>query len=92
MGIVWGGMAAIWVESAMGLKGAWLGKGRSHLVAPAQLPPSLSAENQAKQVDVMSVSMIGAGLVSVVLLGLLVLVVVLMTCYHRRKTKRITKK
>lgn len=48
--------------------------------------------NQAKQVDVVSVSMIAAGLVSVVLLGLLVLVVVLMTCYHRRKTKRITKK
>ncbi|KAJ6652092.1 hypothetical protein lerEdw1_013349 [Lerista edwardsae] len=48
--------------------------------------------NQAKQVDVVSISMIGAGVLSVVLLGLLVLVVVLMTCYHRRKTKRITKK
>ncbi|XP_053134714.1 nectin-4 [Hemicordylus capensis] len=48
--------------------------------------------NQAKQVDVVSVSMIGAGLIAVVLLGLLILVVVLMTCYHKRKTKRITKK
>uniref|UniRef100_A0A8D2J4W6 Nectin-4 n=1 Tax=Varanus komodoensis TaxID=61221 RepID=A0A8D2J4W6_VARKO len=48
--------------------------------------------SQAKQVDVVSVSMIGAGLISLVLLGLLVLVVVLMTCYHKRKTKRITEK
>ncbi|XP_054855700.1 nectin-4 [Eublepharis macularius] len=49
-------------------------------------------ENQAKQVDVISVSMIGAGAIAFVLLGLLVLVVVFMTCYHRRKTKRITEK
>uniref|UniRef100_A0A8D2KTE3 Nectin cell adhesion molecule 4 n=1 Tax=Varanus komodoensis TaxID=61221 RepID=A0A8D2KTE3_VARKO len=49
-------------------------------------------QGQAKQVDVVSVSMIGAGLISLVLLGLLVLVVVLMTCYHKRKTKRITEK
>ncbi|XP_063002303.1 nectin-4 [Elgaria multicarinata webbii] len=48
--------------------------------------------NPTKQVDVVSVSMIGAGLISVVLLGLLVVVVVLMTCYHKRKTKRITEK
>ncbi|XP_028566262.2 nectin-4 [Podarcis muralis] len=48
--------------------------------------------NRAKQVDVVSISMIGAGLISVVLLGLLVLVVILMTCYHKRKTKRITEK
>nr|XP_020665914.1 nectin-4 [Pogona vitticeps] len=44
------------------------------------------------QVDVVSISMIGAGLISVVLVGLLILVVTLMTCYHRRKTKRITEK
>ncbi|KAJ7307533.1 hypothetical protein JRQ81_009558 [Phrynocephalus forsythii] len=43
-------------------------------------------------VDVVSISMIGAGVIAVVLLGLLVLVVTLMTCYHRRKTKRITEK
>ncbi|XP_042296007.1 nectin-4 isoform X2 [Sceloporus undulatus] len=48
--------------------------------------------NKAKQVDVVSISMIGAGIISVVLLGLLVLVVILMTCYHKRKTKRITEK
>ncbi|XP_061461932.1 nectin-4 [Rhineura floridana] len=48
--------------------------------------------NRAKEVDVVSISMIGAGLISVVLLGLLVLVVILMACYHKRKTKRITEK
>ncbi|XP_060109382.1 nectin-4 [Heteronotia binoei] len=49
-------------------------------------------ENKAKQVNVISVSMIGAGVIAFLLLALLVLVVLLMTCYHRRKTKRITEK
>nr|XP_060613832.1 nectin-4 [Anolis sagrei ordinatus] len=48
--------------------------------------------NRAQEVDVVSVSMIGAGVIAVVLLGLLVLVVALMACYHKRKTKRITEK
>ncbi|KAK9391397.1 nectin-4, partial [Crotalus adamanteus] len=46
----------------------------------------------AQQVDVVSISMIGVGIISVVLVSLLILVIVLMTCYHKRKTKRITEK
>ncbi|XP_032090230.1 nectin-4 [Thamnophis elegans] len=49
-------------------------------------------ELPAPQVDVVSISMIGVAIISGVLLSLLILVVILMTCYHKRKTKRITKK
>ncbi|XP_067425546.1 nectin-4 [Emydura macquarii macquarii] len=49
-------------------------------------------ESELQKVHVVSASVVAVGVIAALLLCLLVLVVVFMTLYHRRKTRRISKK
>ncbi|XP_025939485.1 nectin-4 [Apteryx rowi] len=50
------------------------------------------ADNEVRQVDLVSASVVVVGVIAAVLLCVLVIVIVVMALYHKRKTKRISEK
>ncbi|XP_062453979.1 nectin-4 [Rhea pennata] len=53
---------------------------------------SRAADNEVRQVDLVSASVVVVGVVAAVLLCVLVIVIIVMALYHKRKTKRISEK
>ncbi|NWY07799.1 NECT4 protein, partial [Nothoprocta ornata] len=53
---------------------------------------SRAADNEVRQVDLVSASVVVVGVIAAVLLCVLVIVIVVMALYHKRKTKRISEK